>query len=163
MNRFRIFILGALNGALYSAIMLVMVWQLRAYEDARSIKDAATFGHLPVQLTSNERWVPIVVTWILIFTFAAPVVAHFWHGYRTSSVLFWEVVGLIAVSAWNVLVLFAFWIEKQSSSQMMSYDWVTSSSNPIFGPISLGVVLIVNFIYACAIRVFEKATAARVG
>jgi len=54
MERLRIWILGAVNGALYSAIILLMVWQIRAYEDARNIREAATFGHLPFQLTRNE-------------------------------------------------------------------------------------------------------------
>ena len=98
-----------------------------------------------------------------MFTFAALLVERFWRRYRWNSVLFWETVGLIAVSGWNVLVLLALWIEKQSSGQTMSYEWVTSSSNPIFGPISLGIVLIVNLIYAFAVRLFEKTPAVRAG
>ena len=156
MRRLHFWILGIVDGALYSSVMLLLVWQIRVSEDARNIREAAMFGHLPVQLTSNERWAPIVATWILLFAVAAPIVNHFWPRHRRRSIWFWEAVGLIAVSAWNVLLLVAFWTEKQGSGQAMSYDWLTSSSNPIFGPISLGLVLIVSFVYALVIRVFEK-------
>ena len=61
MNRLRILILGAINGALYSAVMLVLVWQARAYAYNRNMREAESFGQFPVQLVSNERWGPMVV------------------------------------------------------------------------------------------------------
>lgn len=155
MNQFRILILGTINGALYSAIILVLVWQLRAYEYNRNMREAESFGHLPVQLTSSERWVPMVVAWIVMFALAALVVNHFWTKSK-HSVFFWEAIGVIAVSAWNVFILSAFWLEKQLSAQQITYGWVTSPSNPLSGPISLGVVLIVNFVYAQAVISFKR-------
>lgn len=154
VRRLRVFILGALNGALYSVIMLLLAWWVRASEYARNIREAESLGHLPVQLTSNERWTPIVVTWVLIFALAALVVDRFWVRNK-ASVLFWETIGLLAVIVWNVFILSVFWLEQQMSAQTMIYAWLRSS-NPILGPISLGVVLIINFVYAqVVIRTFE--------
>jgi amino acid permease len=155
MNRSRILILGAIDGALYSAVTLVLVWQVRAYAYNRNVREAESFGHFPVQMTSNERWVPIVVIWIVMFGLAALLVNHFWRSSK-SSVWFWEAIGLVAVATWNVFILSTFWLEKGFSGQGLSYAWATSSSNPIFGPISLGVVLIVNVLFAQAVLFFEK-------
>src|SRR5215471_8919728 len=144
MNRWRILLLGATNGALYSAVMLVLVWQVRSYAYNGNMTEAESSGHFPVQLTSNERWVPMVIVWIVLFVLAAFLVNDFWRRSK-ASVWFWEAIGLAAVATWNVLILLTFWLEKGFSGRGLSYAWVTSSSNPIFGPISLAVVLILNF------------------
>lgn len=157
MKRSRLFILGGLDGILYSVLMLLLVWQMRAYEYSRNLEDAQGLAHLPVQLTSNERWAPMVGLWILMFGLAALLVNYFWRR-NQQSVLFWEAIGLVAVAGWNVFILLAFSLEKGFSSQTMSYAWVTSPSNPFFGPISLGVVLLVNFLYAQAVLLFERRT-----
>jgi hypothetical protein len=155
MNRWRVLLLGAINGALYSAVMLVLVWQVRAYAYNHNMTEGESSGHFPVQLTSNERWVPMVVVWIVMFVLAALLVDHFWRSSK-ASVWFWEAIGLLAVATWNVLIFSTFWLEKGFSGRGLSYGWVTSSSNPIFGPISLGVVLTVNFVFGQAILFFEK-------
>lgn len=151
MKRLRLFLLGGLDGVLYSALMLVLVWQMRAYEYSRNAED------LPVQLTSNERWVPMVVIWIVMFGLAALLVDYFWRRHH-QAVLFWEAIGLVAVAGWNVFILLAFSLEQGFSSTTMSYAWVTSPSNPFFGPTSLGVVLLVNLLYAQAVWLFERRT-----
>lgn len=148
-------ILGALNGALFSAVMSVIVWQWSAYEHERNIREAARFGDFPAQQSSNVRWVSVVLIWILAFTLAAFVVDYFWRNRRSGSVLFWEVVGVIAVSAWNVFALCSSWLDKYLAGDSMSYAWVTSSRNPLVGPISLVVVILVNFVYAYLVRAFE--------
>ena len=137
--------------------MLLLVWQDRTYEYTRIVTESGSLGHLPVQLTSNERWVPMVVTWVVMFAASALFVDYFWR-WKRMSILFWETVGLVAVAAWNILILLAFWLEKWFSGQPMSYSWVTSSSNPVFGPISLGVVLIANLLYALALLFFKNRT-----
>ena len=157
MKRLRLLLLASIDGVLYSGVILLLVWQVRTYEYARNVRESQSFGHFPVQFTSNERWVPMVATWIVIFALAAIMVDYFWH-WKKPSVLFWETIGLVAVAAWNVLVLLAFWIEKGFSGDTISYAWVTSSSNLVFGPISLAVVLLVNFVYAQAVLFFEKRT-----
>lgn len=155
MNRLRILILGAFNGAIYGAVMLMLVWQLRAYAYARNLKDAAITGDSPVQLTTNDRWLPILVTWILIFAFVALLVRRFWPRNR-SSLLFWEASGLLAVAAWNVLILVAFSLERGLFPPTLSYSWATSSSDPLSGPVSLGVVLAVNLVYSQIAWFFER-------
>lgn len=158
MNRLRILILGALNGAIYGGVMLMLVWQLRAYERALSIKEAALTGDSPVQMTSNERWLPIFVIWIAIFAAFALLVNRFWRR-NWSSLLFWETSGLLAVAAWNVLILLVFFFERGGFPPNLSYSWATSPSNPIFGPISLGVVLAVNLLFFPLAGFFEKPRA----
>lgn len=157
-GKLRIGILGAVNGAVYSATMLLLIWRWRASADESNMIENAISGDY-VHLVSNERWIPIVIIWLVAFTSASLVVDYFWQ-HRKGYILFWEAVGLIAVASWNAFALFGTWLDKQAGDTM-SYSRVTSSRNPLFGPVSLAVVILVNFIYGYLVqalcRKLEKA------
>lgn len=159
MKRLHIFILGALNGAVYSAVMALLVRQVRARAYERGLAEAAVTGQQPPLFVANERWSSIIVIWIVIFAFTALLVNRVWAR-RKRSVLFWEAVGLIAIASWNVLVIVAVSIENWFAPTI-AYQWITSSSNPLFGPVSLGVVLIVNFLYTLVVGVLVRASTAK--
>lgn len=148
-GKLRIGILGAFNGAVYSATMLLLIWRWRATADQRNIAESTISGD-HINLVSNERWIPIVLIWLVAFTLASLVVDYFWQR-RKGYILVWEVVGVIAVAAWNVFALLGTWLDKQAGDTM-SYSRVTSSRNPLFGPVSLAVVILANFIYGYLVR-----------
>jgi hypothetical protein len=131
--------------------MLLLIWRWRATANQRHIAESTLSGDY-VNLVSNERWVPIVFIWLVAFTVASLVVDYFWQR-RKGYILFWELVGVIAVAAWNAFALLGTWLDKQAGDTM-SYSRVTSSRNPLFGPVSLAVVILVNFTYGYLVRAF---------
>src|SRR5688572_18181279 len=102
-------LLGAGNGIAYSAIMLLLIWQWRASADERNFVDGMRSGDY-VNLVSNERWLPIVIVWILTFILASQLVDCFWHRGRRL-ILFWLAVGVLAVAGWNALALTGAWLD----------------------------------------------------
>lgn len=144
-------VLGALNGAVYSTVMMLMIWHLRTSAEQRNIEEGAISGDY-INLVSNERWSSIVVIWVVAFTLASLIVGTIWRKGQKSSILFWVVVGVVAVAAWNGFALFGAWLDKQYAGDTMTYGWVTSWRNPLFGPISLAVVILVNLVYGYLVR-----------
>jgi hypothetical protein len=160
LNSWNPLLLGAGNGALYALVVYLLISASRAYFQDQYVRQATKSGFPIVQFGSNERWTGIVIALVTIFALSTYLVSRISHGLRTP--ILWMLVGVIAVSGWNALMLIVTWVEKEGSAQTLTYEWVTSPLNPLYGPISLGIVLIVSFIYGCAIRIFERTTAARV-
>jgi hypothetical protein len=153
-RKLRTGILGVVDGAVYSGTMLLLIWQWRAAADARNAIASAISGDY-VDFISTERWIPIVLIWVVTFTLASLVVDYFWQN-GNRHILFWVAVGLIAIASWNVFVLFGTWLDKQAGDPI-GYSRVTSSSDPLFGPISLGMVVLVNSIYGYIVHsLFRK-------
>lgn len=157
MGKLRSCILGALNGAFYSATMLLIIWRLRAAADEQNIAEGEISGDY-IHLVSNERWSSIVIIWVVAFTLVTLIVGSIWRKGQKSSILFWGVVGVVAVAAWNAFAIFGAWLDKQYAGDTMTYSWVTSWRNPMFGPISLAVVILVNLVYGYLVRSVEPNT-----
>ena len=153
-RKLRMGLLGLINGAVYSVIMLLLIWWWRAAADSRHAIESTISGDY-VLLVSNERWIPIVLIWLFAFTSATVLVDYFWKNWN-GQVLFWLAVGLIAVASWNAFGLVGTWLDKQAGDTI-SYSRVTSAHNPLFGPISLAVVVVVNVIYGYLVRAFAKS------
>lgn len=147
-------LLGVGNGLAYSGIMLLLIWQWRASDYERNVIQGMVSGDY-IDLVANERWLPIVIIWILTFTLASQLVDCFWQRGR-SLILFWLTVGILAVAAWNGLALIGTWIDTHAGDSI-SYSRVTSPNNPFFGPLSLGLVILINFIYGYAIQALHGA------
>ena len=148
-------LLGAANGALYTIIMFVLISVGREHLHSDYVRQAASLEAPAVQFGSNERWIGIAVVMMLAFAFSACLVSRFWQRHL-GSLLFWELVGVIAVAGWNVFMLTLTWFEREMSAQTLTYDWVTSRSNWLYGPISLGAVMLINFFYWNVFRVFRR-------
>jgi hypothetical protein len=155
LKAWRSLLLGATNGAIYALVLYLLISLSRAYYQSQYLKRAAESGLPVVQFASNERWSGISIALVLLFTLTAYLVGRVSH-FRFHSLAFWALVGVIAVSAWNAFILTVAWLEKESTVQGLTYKWVTSQSNPLYGPISLGLALVVGVSYALAIRFFEK-------
>lgn len=154
-GRLKTLSLGAVNGALYTITMFLLISLSQDYFQARYIREATGSGTPIVQFGSNERWSGIAIFMILVFAISAYVVRRFSRG-RFGSLLFWELVGVIAVAGWNVFMLGTTWFEKELSAQTLTYDWVTSRSNWLYGPISLAAVVLINLIYGSLLRAFQR-------
>lgn len=145
-------VLGLLNGTIYSITMCIMIWLMRRSSDERNALEGAISGDY-VQLVSNERWTSIIIIWLVLFTLSSLAANYFWR-YPKNHILFWEVVGVFAVAAWNLLALFGAWFDWKYAHDTISYTLVTSLDNPLFGPISVGVVIVVNLFYGYLVAVF---------
>jgi len=149
-------LLGAANGALFTVVMFSLLSLTRDYFQRRYISVATALGTPIVQLGSNERWSGIAIVMILAFALSAYGVNRFCRK-RLSPFFFWELVGVIAVSGWNAFILTVTWFEKGLSAQTLTYNWVTSQSNWLYGPISVGMVILVNLAFGNAVRVLQRS------
>lgn len=143
--------LGAINGAVYSATMLLIIWRVRALADERNMAQGAISGDY-INLVSHERWSSIIIIWLVAFTLASLVVSSLWRKHQRGSILFWEVIGVMAVAAWNGFALLGSVVDKYYSGGATTYGWVTSLRNPLHGPISFAVVILVNFAYGYLVQ-----------
>ncbi len=181
LPRLRICVLGAVNGALYSVLVALIVWQLDAWADRRiNAEDAYGNQVSATSLGSSVRWTGIVMIWVLAFTLAAALVDHVWPHHRKRSVLFWEVVGVFAIAAWNAFVLCGSLLNRHFPEDVTALAWVGSVSklndpisfgivhvmtgnwvqllNPVFGPINFVIVIVVNFAYGHLVRALQPKT-----
>jgi hypothetical protein len=152
-------LLGAGNGALYAITMFFLISLARDHFQRQYVEEATRSGAAVVQFGGNERWSGIGIVMMLAFAFSAYAVSRFSRR-CVGSLLFWEFVGVIAVSGWNVFMLTVTWFERELSAQTLTYEWVTSRSNWLYGPISLGVVILLNLIYGSMVRVVSVGTSA---
>lgn len=155
-DRVRSLALGSLNGAIYCAIQFILVSGYYDYMIRLDAEKMERSGMNPVQMTEmiNKR---LVSVWFLI---AFMIASYVWHRYsrkfRKSSILFWEAIGISAIVGWNVVVLTLLWIESRLTGQTLGYERAIALSNPLFGPFSLGLVIITNFVYGGLIGIQEK-------
>lgn len=105
-------LLGAASGALYTIIMFVLISVGREHSHSDYVREATRLEAPVVQFGSNERWIVIAVVMMLAFAFSAYLVSRFCQRHLWS-LLFWELVGVIAVAVWNVIMLTLTWFEKR--------------------------------------------------
>ena len=146
-------LLGVGNGLTYSGIMLLLIWQWRSAAFERNVIQSLMTGDY-VDFVANERWVPIVILWILAFILASQLVDCFWQRGR-GLILFWLAVGVLAIAAWNVFALVGAWLDKQGGDTI-SYSRVTAANDPLYGPLSLGLVILINFFYGYLVQTFSR-------
>lgn len=148
--------LGVLNGALYSAVQFLVVSAYFDYRIKTSLDIAQDLG-LPQMHATELINARIVSIWFILFFALASVLGHrYLLKLKRQPVLFWEVIGLAAVVGWNVVVLTLFWLSALQTGQTYSLQFVTSPANPLFGPISMGVVIITNFIYGAVMTIMDR-------
>lgn len=153
----RTLLLGALNGAVYSAVLLLMIWAWKVVENRNQAYATTIYGE-SVQFGSNVSWSGIVIAWLVAFTLASILVNSLWRANRKRSLLYWEIVGVGAMIAWNGFALIGSLLGKHYEGDTQSYAWVTSLGNPMFGPISFAMVLLVNLLYGSLIRMVASTT-----
>lgn len=146
--------LGAFNGAVYSAVMLPMIWAGMALANPDNALATTPHGDF-LQLITNVRWSSVVIAWLVAFTLASLFVGSIWRTNHKRSILFWEIVGVVAVAAWNGFAVIGSLLDRHYAGDTMTYAWVTSLSNPLFGPISLAMVIVVNFVYGYLVQAVE--------
>jgi len=143
-------VLGALNGAIYSGVQF---WVVPRYYDWIVASDQAkNLGSSPVQMTNNTNQ-RMVAIWLVVLFAVTSWLAHRYLARLTKyPLLFWQIVGLGAVVGWNVIFLVLLWAEKELTGQALSYERITSSSDPLSGPISMGLVILTNLLYGTVLQ-----------
>lgn len=81
-------LLGVFNGAVYSAVMLLMIWAGMALSNRDNALETTPYGDF-LQLVTNVRWSSIVIAWLVAFTLASLFVGSIWRKGQKSSILFW--------------------------------------------------------------------------
>jgi len=160
-DRLRSLALGILNGAIYSAVQFILLAGYYNYLIKLDADNMERRGLSPVQMTDmiNKR---LVSFWfVLAFTIASYIGHRYWSKLRKSPILFWEVIGIAAIVGWNVVVLSLLWIESQFTGQLVGYERSISLSNPLFGPFSLGLVIITNFVYGASVGILDRFSGRR--
>jgi hypothetical protein len=149
--------LGALNGAIYSMVQFVL---LRGYYDYLIKLDAEYMerrGLSPVQVTDMLNKRVVSIWFVLAFTFASYIGHRYWRNLEKSPLLLWEAIGITAIVGWNVVVISLLWIENQLMGHSLGYESAISVTNTLFGPLSIGVVIVTNFVYGGVIGFLDKS------
>jgi len=148
--------LGALNGAIYSAVQFILVSAYFAHRIQLREEIAQELGSPHVQSVNlfNAR---IVTVWFIAFFTLSSCLGHrYLLRLRKHDVLFWEAIGVGAIIGWNVVVLLLFWISSRITGETASLNLVMSPTNPLFGALSMGIVIMTNFIYGSVIALTDK-------
>lgn len=145
-------ILGVLNGVIYS---LAQFWLLPKYYSWLALRNANLelySTNSPVQMTNMLNGRVVTFWFVLQFAVSSWLIHRYFVRLIKYPILLWQVVGLTAVIGGNVIFLLLFWIEKELTGQTISYGMLTSQSNPLSGPISIGIVILVNLVYGCVLH-----------
>lgn len=143
-----IYILSAINGLLYAGLLFLTVEKYNDYRFQQHISEADPLSGSPGQVMGiHPEWPTVAFLLLILFVTATYLVRRCWSN-RSNEILFWQGIGIVAVALWNVIAFVIVWLEKESPGQSFSYDMVVSLANPMFGPISLALVVGLNFLYA---------------
>ena len=148
--------LGAIDGAIYSAVQF---WLLSSYYNWVARGDAAQavhFGQSPVQMTNNVNEQMVTIWFVLLFAISSWLAHRYYVRLIRYPILFWQAVGITAVVGWNVIFLVLLWIEKELTGQTLSYQRITSPSDPLSGPISIALVILTNLVYGVVLQLIFR-------
>ena len=101
-------------------------------------------------------WVSITVLFVACFVLASYLVHRVWSQRTNSIVLLWLVVGLIAVSVWNILWFAEAYWERHTTNFTVGWNEVTALNNPQFGGFSLALVFATNLVFGGALRLASR-------
>lgn len=147
--------LGTLNGAIYCAVQFILVAGYYDYLIRLETENIERRGLSPVQMTDMVNKRLVSVWFVLVFTIASYIGHRYWGKLEKSPILLWEAIGITAIVAWNVVVLSLLWIESQFTGQVLGDE--RAVTNPLFGPISIGLVILTNFVYGVVIGILDKS------
>ena len=150
----RVLAFGAANGAAYGFVLFLLMNLYSDYLNRQSIQEAESLGRDPVLTTDNLNIPMIVCLLTLFFAFGSGLVHFLWRRLYKNPIVFWQAAGVSSIMAWNIAMITALWLEKHLTGQTLSYERVISVSNPLFGPISLVLVILVNLVFAIIIQNF---------
>lgn len=149
-------LLGALNGSVYCiAIYLVIEVQSRlAFQ--RELQEASSLGIPPgLVADAHPQWAVVLPCTALLFSATSYLARRFWD-YPRDSIRLWQGVGVASIATWNLILLTLFWVEKGYTGRSLGYDVASSYTNPLFGPLSLILIVITNLIFASLLKLLTK-------
>jgi hypothetical protein len=112
LERSRIFskgwigILGALDGIMFSAILLLYIKVENHYLEWRNFEDSQRIGENPPQIwsPSPNAWV-IIVLLCITFTVGSLLIYRILPKLREKPVVFWVLVGVVSIVLWNLFLI----------------------------------------------------------
>lgn len=149
-------VLGAINGAIYSGVQF---WVVPRYYDWIALHDAhqaKNFGSSTVQMTNNTNQRMVAIWFVLLFAITSWLAHRYCARLTRYPLLLWPTVGIAAVVGWNVIFLVLLWIERELTGQTLSYQRITSPSDPLSGPISIGLVILTNLPYGAILQLMVR-------
>lgn len=146
-------VLGASNGLFFSGALIL---SLRYYFDnllRRGIEDAERIGMSPPNLLYmiNEQGIALVLT--TVFMGAGCLVHYFWPRHWKSSILFWQAVGITAITGWNLAAL---GVSGWAGHPTSPYELPFGPNKAMFGPAPFFGVIVVNFVFCVTLNFVFK-------
>jgi hypothetical protein len=159
LRKYQVGILGALNGFLFSCVLIFYIKQYGRYLEWRNIEDADTLGESPPLLvTHNPKVIAVSLFLIVIFAGVSLLVYQFSQKLRTKPVIFWIVTGVISILVWNLFLICGNALGELSAGRSISLDRVVTVAKFLEGPTSLVIVLLLNCLFGSAVRAFTQST-----
>jgi hypothetical protein len=148
-------ILGAVNGSIYSVVVLQVRWLILDYAYKRDLESAEQLHMTPVLMVDPRgNWVVFPCWFILLFTAVSYMAHHYFNKrQKLQPIMLWQIIGIGAVTTWNVIQLTAAWLINSSTGDTLLYNDVTTLLNPLAGPLSLTLAIVVNMIYGAIIQI----------
>ena len=146
--------LGTLDGLIYVGLARLVRFYLDHVERT-GIGDESTVNGYYISISNHqENWFGVTFLIVAIFGAAAYPVHRFWSSSGKHPVVTWVFVGIAAMTAWNLYALGVSVWDKASSGQFVISEGITTLRNPLYGGLSLGLVLLVNAIYGTIVGLF---------
>jgi hypothetical protein len=156
MKAWRICLLGAIDGLVFVG-MARMVQLCFDYVERTATRESYFDGGLYLNVASlQEKWLGATLLIVCMFILASYFGSRYWRTGQRYHIVGWIVIGIIAVMAWNLSTLALGLWDFRASGQAFVIESITSPRNPLHGPVSLGLVVIVNLIYGSIIGLLSN-------
>ncbi len=143
---------GAINGALVS---ILLYWLRIQYIATYLMQAEETFekwgGDSPIAFLPRPNVVGKTFTFAVLFSVSSFLVYRFFKKLRRNVVLLWIIVGLAAITAWNLFLLIGSGLDYLITGHA-ELTRFASFNEFYLGPASFIVVLCFNFLYGWIIR-----------
>jgi hypothetical protein len=156
MNYWKTFALGAIDGLIYVGAARSVRFYLD-YRERTAVQEGisrVTGEHYVNVAQYAQNWVGVTFLIVAIFIIAAYSVHRIWNESRNHPITFWLVVGITAITTWNLFAL-AVSLGEGASGPSLLGEGITSIQNPLFGLLSFGLVLVVNLAYGAMVSILS--------
>ena len=158
LHKYQVGILGALNGFLFSCILILYIKHQSRYLEWRNIEDAQALGESPPLLVSHiPNAFSVSLFLIAIFAGVSLLLYQLSQKLRTKPVIFWIVTGIISILVWNLFLICGNAVGELFASRSISVDSAIMVAKYLEGPISMVIVVLFGILYGSAVRFFLQS------
>jgi hypothetical protein len=139
-------LLGAVNGVLFCGAAWLVSLLIQYLQRTRNQEKQDP--SLSINLASvQEKWLGAVFLLVCIFVIVSFVVGHYWRKSPKHPVVTWVLIGIGAITTWNLVILAVALWERFSNEQTLPLEAFTNPRNPLHGLMSFGLVVVLNLVY----------------